>query len=59
LYLNGLDADARCDIAAAISYWTEALKLDPSFDPARESLKTAQGTVELQATMESLQKLEK
>jgi hypothetical protein len=58
LYLSGLEADARGDIAAAISYWTEALKLDPNFDPARESLKTAQGTVDLQATMESLQRLE-
>lgn len=58
LYLNGLEADARGDIAAAISYWTEALKLDPTFDPARESLKTAQGTVDLQKTMESLQRLE-
>ncbi len=57
LYLSGLDADARGDIAAAMAYWSEALRLDPTFDPARESLKTAQGTVELQATMESLQKL--
>jgi len=58
LYLNGLEADARGDMDAAISYWTEALKLDPSFDPARESLATAQGTVDLQKTMESLQRLE-
>jgi len=57
LYLSGLDADARGDTAAAIAFWSEALKLDPTFDPARESLGTAQGTVELQATMESLQKL--
>jgi hypothetical protein len=57
LYLSGLDADARGDIVAAISYWGEALKLDPTFDPARESLETAKRTIELQATMESLQKL--
>jgi opacity protein-like surface antigen len=58
LYLSGLEAEARGDIDAAIADWTEALKLDPTFDPARESLKTAQGTVELQQTMESLQRLE-
>ncbi len=57
LYLSGLDADARGDIAEAIAYWSEAIKLDPTFDPARESLVTAKRTIELQATMESLQKL--
>ena len=58
LYLSGLEAEARGDLPEAISFWTEALQLDSTFDPARESLRTAQGTVELQATMESLQKLQ-
>ncbi|HOX31232.1 MAG TPA: UPF0164 family protein [Spirochaetales bacterium] len=58
LYLSGLEAEASGDIAKAMADWTEALRLDPTFDPARDSLKTALGTVELQQTMESLQRLE-
>jgi opacity protein-like surface antigen len=58
LYLNGLEVYARGETAAAVSFWTEALKLDPTFDPARESLLAAQGSMDLQKTMESLQRLE-
>ncbi|MBL8965370.1 MAG: UPF0164 family protein [Spirochaetaceae bacterium] len=58
LYLNGLDSYAGGDVAAAILDWTEALRLDPSFDPARESLRAAQGSVDLQKSIEVLQRLE-
>jgi opacity protein-like surface antigen len=58
LYVSGLEAYARGDPKAAISYWVEAVKLDPTFDPARESLLAAQGAVDLEKTMEALQRLE-
>ena len=38
LYLEGLDAYARSDYAAARSCWEEALELDPRFTPAKEAL---------------------
>jgi hypothetical protein len=43
LYLSGLDAYAKGDTAAAAAAWAEALKIDPRFDPAKESLKALQG----------------
>jgi hypothetical protein len=58
LYLSGLEAYAQGNTANAIALWKSALELDPTFDPARESLRAAQGSADLQATMESLQRLE-
>lgn len=58
LYLKGLEAYAGGDSAAAIAAWTEVLKLDSGFDPARESLRAAQGATDLQKTIEELQKLD-
>jgi hypothetical protein len=57
LYLSGLDAYARGEIDSAISLWDEALALDPSFDPARESRDAAQASKGLKQTMTELQKI--
>jgi hypothetical protein len=57
LYLNGLDAYARGEIDSAISYWEEALALDASFDPARESRDAALAAKGLKQTMTELQKI--
>lgn len=58
LYLSGLDAYAAGDTAAAVAAWSECLKLDSGFDPARESLLAAKGSLDLQGSIEELQKLE-
>jgi hypothetical protein len=57
LYLNGLDAYARSEIDSAISLWEQALKLDPSFDPARESRDAALASKGLKQTMIELQNI--
>jgi opacity protein-like surface antigen len=57
LYLNGLDAYSRGEVDAAISLWQEALRLDPTFDPARESLDAARASNGLKQTMTELQKI--
>ncbi len=58
LYLSGLEAYAHGDLATAIAVWTEALRLDPGFDPARESLHVVQGSKDLKQNIEDLQKLD-
>jgi hypothetical protein len=57
LYLSGLDAYARGEVDSAIVFWDEALKLDPTFDPARESRDAAQASKGLKQTMTELQKI--
>lgn len=57
LYLSGLDAYAKGSIDMAVSMWSEALSLDPTFDPARESRDAAQASLELKKTMAELQKI--
>jgi hypothetical protein len=57
LYLNGLDAYSRGEVDSAISLWEEALRLDPSFDPARESRDAALAAKALKQTMIELQKI--
>jgi hypothetical protein len=57
LYLNGLDAYSRGEIDSAISLWDEALVLDPSFDPARESRDAALASKGLKQTMTELQQI--
>ena len=47
LYVAGLESYARGDVERAISYWTEVLVLDPSFDPARDALRAAKDFQEL------------
>ncbi len=58
LYFQGLEAYAQGNLKEAIAFWSEALLIDPSFQPAAESIKTAQRAIELQHKMESLQKVE-
>jgi len=58
LYLSGLEAYAHGDMAAAVAAWTEALRLDPHFDPARESLHVVQGSNNLKKDIEDIQKLD-
>jgi hypothetical protein len=57
LYLNGLDAYSRGEIDSAIESWDEALRLDATFDPARESRDAAQAAKGLKQTMTELQKI--
>jgi tetratricopeptide (TPR) repeat protein len=57
-YLRGVDAYAKGNVDDAIELWTEALKLDPAFDPARENKRTAIRAQELVKKMEELQRLE-
>jgi opacity protein-like surface antigen len=57
LYLSGLDAYAKGDIDGAIADWNEALKLDSSFDPARESRDAALASKGLKQTMTELQQI--
>lgn len=57
LYLSGLDAYSRGETDEAISLWDEALRLDPTFDPARESRDAAVASKGLKQTMTELQKI--
>jgi hypothetical protein len=57
-YLRGVEAYAKGNVSDAIELWTEALKLDPGFDPARENRNTARRALELMRQMDALQKLE-
>lgn len=58
LYLKGLDAYAAGELDLAISYWNEALRLNPAFDPARENRDTAVAAIDLRNKMLELQRLE-
>lgn len=57
LYLSGLEAFARGESDKAAADWNEALKLDPRFDPAIESLKALEGTQDLLESIKSNQQL--
>jgi opacity protein-like surface antigen len=57
LYLNGLDQYSLGDADGAIAMWDEALRLDPTFDPARESRDAALASKGLKQTMTELQKI--
>ena len=57
LYLSGLDAYARGEVDGAIAMWDEALRLDSTFDPARESRDAALASKGLRQTMLELQKI--
>ncbi len=57
-YLRGVQAYAEGKVNDAIEFWNEAIRLDPGFDPARESRRTAVRALELEKRMEELQRLE-
>jgi hypothetical protein len=57
LYLEGLDAYAQGDYSLARHNWTEALKLNPQFVPAQESLAILEEVIAVQRRMDELQRL--
>ncbi|MCL2411621.1 MAG: UPF0164 family protein [Treponema sp.] len=58
LYLLGLEAFSRGNFADARLLWEEALRINPRFDPARESLTMLDNREELLQRIESLYRLE-
>lgn len=58
LYAAGLEAYARGEIERAVSYWTEVLALDSSFDPARDALRAAQSTLQLRQDVLDIRRLD-
>jgi len=58
LYILGLEAYARGDISQAVSFWQEALDMNPYFDPAREGIETARAALRLQQRVLEIQRLE-
>ena len=57
LYLQGIEAYSRRDFVSAQSYWEEALRIDPRFDPAREGLNVIRRTLELEERIQEMQQL--
>jgi len=57
LYLSGLDAYSRYDFKGAQGYWEEALKLDPSYEPAKEGLNTINKTINIEGRISDMQQL--
>jgi len=57
LYILGLEAYAAGDFELAKKYWEEALKLNPYFDPARESLAMVKAAIEVQKKVLEIQTL--
>jgi tetratricopeptide (TPR) repeat protein len=58
LYLAGLDAYAQRRYEEARHNWEEALKRDPKFDPARESLRILEGQEAIERRIDELQRLD-
>jgi tetratricopeptide (TPR) repeat protein len=58
LYLAGLDAYAAGNYAEAESLWNEALRMNPQFDPARESLATLNRALEVERKIDAMQRLD-
>ncbi len=58
LYLLGLDAFSRGNIADARIAWEEALRLDPKFEPAQESLNMLNEREDLNKRFEDLFRLD-
>jgi hypothetical protein len=57
LYLAGLDDYSQGKFADARSKWEEALRQNPRFEPARESLKTLSGLEAVERRIDNLQRL--
>jgi hypothetical protein len=56
-YLRGIEEYAAGNIETSVELWTQALKLDPGFDPARENRRTAAKALELKKALTELQTL--
>lgn len=56
LYLDALQAFARGDLEATIALTQRALQIDPTFQPAAETLTTATRMLELQTRMEAVRR---
>jgi len=52
-----VEAYAAGDFELAKKYWEEALKLNPYFDPARESLAMVKAAIEVQKKVLEIQTL--
>ena len=57
-YVTGLDFYAKGDLEKAISYWEEAMKLDPTFQPAQQYLNTAKRALQLEVEMRNLRRVD-
>ena len=57
-YIAGLNAYAKGNLSDAISYWNEALKLDPNFQPAAQYKKTAEAALKLENEMRNVRKIQ-
>ncbi|MCL2477929.1 MAG: UPF0164 family protein [Treponema sp.] len=57
LYLSGLDAYGEGRNQDALSYWEEALRLNPKFQPAREGIGIIQGAMNIQQRIRDMQTL--
>ncbi|MDR0876852.1 MAG: UPF0164 family protein [Treponema sp.] len=58
LYLSGLDAYSRGNVEEAQSYWEDALRLNPKFDPAREGLEMIRQAQAVQQRIDDMQRLD-
>jgi len=58
LYILGLDAYSSGNLDEARVYWEEALKLNPKYDPARESLDMLENREGIKQKIEDLNKLD-
>ncbi|MDR1637147.1 MAG: UPF0164 family protein, partial [Treponema sp.] len=57
-YLEGLDAYALGDYSLAYRNWREALRLNPQFVPAKESLAVLEEVMAVQRRLDELQRLD-
>jgi tetratricopeptide (TPR) repeat protein len=53
LFLQGVEAYANGDYEKALSFWQEALKLDPKYSPASDNIRIVQQTMVLQEQMQN------
>jgi hypothetical protein len=58
LYLTGLEAYAQGELEEALKNWDAALKLDGSFDPAREGRAAILGLHALETRIGEIQQIE-
>ncbi|GHU07979.1 hypothetical protein FACS1894151_03150 [Spirochaetia bacterium] len=57
LYLAGLGAYAQENFNEASSFWEEALRLNPQFEPAREALASLKNSIRVRDRIEDIQRI--